>query len=582
MQQQRQSSSSITPRRSTNREERSPGVMFTALSIGAVVILLAVTFLADWLRTPDLSITSAPPYLSPNQDNSYDTAVVSYRLSEAASVSARVLSEGGGIVRVLFEGESLTAGQHLLTWDGTDDLGRRVSDGSYRVEVTAKGSIRSSASSATVLVDTLPPDLQLLNLPEGTRVREDLLTLEGLTEANATVWLNGVFLPVPVDGQGRFRTQRKLSEGINTVEVRASDPAGNTTALTRTIDLVTAAPEVIITSPIEGAWLSNPLVTVTGTAPAGVTLKINNQNIPVTSDGAFRYDLLLDEGQQAIQISATDDVGNVTTVERFVNVKTRGPILELNVAEGAAFSDAMIQITGRTNPGVQVTVNRRPVTVGALGDFQTALELTEGDNIIDFTARDQAGNATNLTRRVRYQVPAQPAGWERLFENFQRLPALTLPVVMLFSILLGFFLYRQNRLAIELSVDSQNFTPGLPQEGKTLTLRLEINQAARVTLEVLDTDGQAQAVLLDNRRRTARQHVFLWNGYDDYGQPVKSGAYTIRAIAGAPPITVSSAVQVMIEEDPYVYSKAVQFEKIQPAAPSQVARRRLRQNRKRI
>jgi flagellar hook assembly protein FlgD len=372
---------------------------------------------------------------------------------------------------------------------------------------------------------------------------------------------------------------------VNTVEVRASDLAGNTTIITRMVDLVTAAPEVVIASPLEGAWINNPLVKVQGTAPAGVTLKINNQNVPVASDGSFGYELLLDEGQQVIQITATDDVGNVTTLERFINVKTSGPPLELGIVEGASFSDPQIQVTGRTSPGAQVTVNRKPVTVGSLGDFQTMVDLTEGANLIEFTALDQAGNATNVTRRVRYETAAAPDDFGRLLENFQRLPAMTIPAVLMISLLLGFFLYRQNQLDIQLSVDTQNFVPGLPQEGKALALRLELNQAARVTLEVLDDAGQAQAVLLDNRRRTARQHLFLWDGYDDFGQPVQPGVYTIRATAGAPPIKVSSAVQVSIEEDPYVYSKAGQFEKVQIGPSSYTSpalRRRMRQNRKRI
>ena len=583
MQQQRHSSSSLPQRHSIRREERSPGVVFTVLSIGAVLLLLAVTFVADWLRTPDLSITSSPEYISPNQDNSYDTATVSYRLSEEANVSAQVIGEGGGLVRTLFSEEKQTAGQHILTWDGTDDLGRRVMDGTYQVNVSAQGTLRSKTSNAKIQVDTRPPDLQLLNMTEGERVREDVVAIEGLTEANATVVVSGVFLPIPVDAQGRFRTQRRLTEGLNLVEVRASDLAGNTTTQSRSIDLVTAAPEVMITRPAEGEWINNPMVQVIGVAPAGVTLKINNQSVPVSPDGAFSFDVLLDEGQQSIQVTATDDVGNVTTVERLVNVKTRGPLLEPGIAEGASFSDSQIQVTGRTDTGAQVTVNRKLVNVGTLGDFQTTVELTEGENVIQFSARDQAGNTTNLSRRVRYEIPPPPADFERLMENVQNLPAMTIPAVMLFSLVLGFLVYRQNQLSIQLSVDNQEFTPGLPQEGKNLSLRLDLNQPARVTLEVLDSQGKTRAVLLDNRRRTARQHLFVWDGYDDFGQPVAPGQYTIRATAGAPPVKISSAVQVTIEEDPYVYSKAGQFEKIQEvAAPPPLLRRRVRQNRKRV
>jgi flagellar hook assembly protein FlgD len=582
MQEQRQRTNLNTARRRTiSREERSPNALYTALTIGVVALLLAVTFAADWLRTPEVKITNAPQFLSPNHDNSFDTATINYQVSEEAEVSARVLNESSGIVRSLLDGQKETAGQHFLVWNGLNDLGQQATDGNYRLEVSVRGSMRSSSTSVVLIVDSTPPNLELLNLQDGARVRTNLLTVEGVTEPGSTVWLNQGALPIPVDGQGRFHTQSKLAEGVNKIDVRAVDEAGNTTTLSRAIDLVTALPQVVISSPVEGAWINTLKVTVEGQAPAGVTLKINNQPVTIATDGQFRYDMLLDEGDQQIQVMAIDDVGNETSVERTIHVKTRGPRLEVNIADGQTFSDTQLQLSGTTSPGATLTINRAAVSVGSLGDFQTAIQLVDGDNNINIEARDQAGNTTSITRRVRYAIPNEPTGLQRLWNNLGVLPAVTIPAVLLLSLLVGFFLYRQNQLSIQLSVDAQDFVPGLPQEGKNLTLRLELNQQARVTLEVLDQSGQAQAVLLDNRRRTARQHIFLWDGYDDYGRPVPSGVYTVRATAGAPPIKVSSAVQVQIEEDAYVYRKAGQFEPIQ-SEPQIQPRRRIRQNRKRI
>jgi len=584
MQEQRQRSTSTSTRqRNINRGERTPNVMFTALTIGAVVLLLAVTFAADWLRTPEINITGSPQFFSPNQDNSFDIATINYQLSESAEVNAQIVNEGGSTVRSLINAQTQPAGQHFLVWNGIDENGQQVIDGTYRVEISARGSVRASSAGAVLRVDTTPPTLELLNLQDGTRVRDSLLTIEGLTDPGASSWLENSAQAVPVDGQGRFRTQQKLAAGVNQVKVSAADQAGNTAPALRLIELVTAPPQVVINSPTEGAWINNPKVTIEGQAPAGVVLKINNQTIPVAPDGSFRYDLLLNEGDQTIQMTATDDVGNVTTVERTVHVKTSGPRLEVNIIDGASFSDSALQLTGVTSPGAVVLVNQREIGVGTLGDFQTTVSLLEGDNLIDVTARDQAGNTTNLTRRVRYAVPADPSGLDLLARNLGVLPAITIPAVLLLSLLLGFFLYRQNQLDVQLSVDTQNFVPGLPQEGKNLTLRLDLNQPARITLEVLDENGEAQAILLDNRRRTARQHIFLWDGYDDFGQPVVSGVYTIRATAGAPPIKVSSAVQVQVEQDPYVLRRSQQFEKEQMLGQQQVLpRRRVRQNRKRI
>ncbi len=582
MQEQRQRTNTTTTRqRNISREARSPSALFTALTIGTVILLLAVTFAADWLRTPDLKITDSPQFLSPNHDNSYDSATINYNLSEEAQVSAQVLADGGGVIRRLLTDQKETSGQHFLVWDGTDDLGQQVSDGNYRLEISARGSVRSSSASVVLLVDTTPPPLELLNLQDGSRVRSDLLTVEGISEPGAMIWLGSGAQPIPVDGQGRFHTQQKLVEGTNLIVVRAVDEAGNSTTINRSIELVTTAPELVINSPAEDAWINSPKVTVEGQAPAGVTLKINNQPVPLSPDGSFRYDLLMDEGDQHIQVTAIDDIGNETSVDRIVHIKTRGPTLAVNIAEGAIFNDPQLQLTGTTSPGALVTINHAVIAVGTLGDFQSTIHLLEGENIINIDARDQAGNATSLTRHVQYTIPSEPTGLERLVGNLGVLPAITIPAILLLSLLLGLFLYRQNQLSIQLSVDTQNFVPGLPQEGKNLTLRLDLNQQARVTLEVLDQNGKAESVLLDNRRRSARQHIFLWDGYDDYGRPVPAGIYTIRATAGAPPIKVSSAVQVQVDEDPYVSHKAGQFEPIQATAQPQM-RRRIRQNRKRI
>lgn len=581
MQEQRQRTNLTTRRRNISREERSPSVLFTALTVGAVVLLLAVTFAADWLRTPELKVIDSPPFLSPNKDNSFDSATINYRLSEEAQVSARVLNEEGSAVRSLLVDQKQSAGQHFLVWNGVNDSGQQVADGNYRLEFSARGSMRASSTSIILLVDSTAPALELLNMQDGTRVRADLLIIEGITEPGAMIWMGGSSQPVAVDGQGRFRTQAKLAEGTNNIEVRAVDKAGNTTVATRVIDLVTAPPQVVISSPAEGAWINTPKITVEGQAPAGVTLKINNQAVPISPAGSFRFDLLLDEGDQHIRVTAIDDVGNETSVERMVHVKTSGPRLEINVAEGTVFNDSELQLSGVTSPGATILINNAVAAVGVMGDFQSTVRLLEGDNVITIEARDPAGNTTTLTRRVQYTLPTTPSGIDRLARNLGVLPAITIPAVLLLSLLLGFFLYRQNQLSIQLSVDTLDFVPGLPQEGKNLTLRLDLNQPARVTLEVLDAAGQVQAVLLDNRRRTARQHIFLWDGYDDFDRPVPSGAYTIRATAGAPPIKVSSAVQVQIEEDPYVYRRAGQYEPVQ-AGMQPMMRRRIRQNRKRI
>src|SRR5512135_2017114 len=88
-------------RRGTSHSGLSLGVLVTVLMIGGVLVLLAVTFVADWLRTPELTLSATPLILSPNGDQDHDTGTVTYNLSEEATVTVQVLNESGGVVRTL-------------------------------------------------------------------------------------------------------------------------------------------------------------------------------------------------------------------------------------------------------------------------------------------------------------------------------------------------------------------------------------------------------------------------------------------------------------------------------------------------
>ena len=77
--------------------------------------------------------------------------------------------------------------------------------------------------------------------------------MQGLTDSDTAVWVTGNPQPIGVDSQGRFSFQHRLVEGDNQVEVRAVDPAGNSTRLARQITLVTTPPEVVATREAEGA-----------------------------------------------------------------------------------------------------------------------------------------------------------------------------------------------------------------------------------------------------------------------------------------------------------------------------------------
>ncbi len=61
-----------------------------------------------------------------------------------------------------------------------------------------------------------------------------------------------------------------------------------------------------------------------------------------------------------------------------------------------------VTVSGKTDPGVQVTVNTFWAIVDENGGYQYNLTLQNGDNNFAVVATDKAGNKTEQTRKVIY------------------------------------------------------------------------------------------------------------------------------------------------------------------------------------
>ena len=83
--------------------------------------------------------------------------------------------------------------------------------------------------------------------------------------------------------------------------------------------VVTSAPETTgslwlqVLSPLDEAVVNTPQVDVTGSAPAGTVLSINEEILIVGIDGQFKVTVLLEEGPNLVEIAASDENGNEMT-----------------------------------------------------------------------------------------------------------------------------------------------------------------------------------------------------------------------------------------------------------------------------
>lgn len=539
------------------RRAASKGLSFgpiaTAITVGTVAVLLGVTFIGDWLRTPKIAAEASPSIISPNGDQAQDTTNFSYNLNEDAEVTVQVFDENGNVIHTLLRNEFQTRGQHVVIWNGGTSLGEVAEDGRYQIRATAKGTVRSTSRAANVTVDTVPPLLRLANLDEVSRVREANLTIEGLTDPNAVLQLKGDASVVPVDSEGRFAIKRQLVEGSNIIQVSATDSAGNEATVSREVILVTRPPEVTIASPPNGEWTNESLISVSGTIPAGTQIKVNGQEATVAESGQFEREVILQEGENVIRIEATDDVGNVTSQEIIVRLKTKPPFLTVNLEEGEVFQQPDVQIIGRTDPGTTVSVGGQVVSVSSLGEFQTTVNLLEGENLLDVVAQDQAGNTTRLRRQVNFNITPPESEIARVARNLPNLSMYFVPVLISLPILLILAYFLTRPVALVVSAESSSFRPGLPEEGRFLRMAIELSKPARTTVEIKNRRGTTIATLLHRRHRSSGQHMLHWDGYDDFGRVVPPDDYLVHASASTTGGTVHGSLNITIVKDRAVH-----------------------------
>lgn len=128
-----------------------------------------------------------------------------------------------------------------------------VSDGSHTVTVNVSDNDGNAATakSTTFTVDTVPPTLNISAPADGISVNTQSLTVAGTTNDSTSspvtikITLNGTDQgSVSVGSNGSFSKAVTLADGSNTIVVTATDAAGKTSSVTRTVKLDTSVPTV--------------------------------------------------------------------------------------------------------------------------------------------------------------------------------------------------------------------------------------------------------------------------------------------------------------------------------------------------
>ncbi|EDL4004669.1 Ig-like domain repeat protein [Salmonella enterica subsp. enterica serovar Dublin] len=310
----------------------------------------------------------------------------------------------------------LESNAHIFTAVATDPAGNsgQPSDG-FTLNIDAQAPDVPVITS--VIDDNNQPTVPVLP-GQSTDDRQPILNGTGEPGATITIFDNGTPLgtaQVGENGSWTFPVPRNLSEGSHNLTVSATEPAGNTSAVsapwTIVVDITPPAIPVLtsvvddqpgITGNLVSGQLTNDATpTLNGRGEAGATINVYLDGNPasigtttVNSDGTWSFtpQTPLANGSHTFTLSATDPAGNSSSV-------SSGFVLTIDATPPAApviasVADNTAPVTGIV-PNGGSTNETRP-TLSGTGEAGTTISIYNGSALVG-TAQVQANGSWSFT-----------------------------------------------------------------------------------------------------------------------------------------------------------------------------------------
>ncbi|OPY27336.1 MAG: Y_Y_Y domain protein [Methanomassiliicoccales archaeon PtaU1.Bin030] len=322
-------------------EEGGHNVNVTAYNIEGYSLSDEVNFIVD-MTVPVLTIT----YPAVGAWYNVTTINATWTATDPGSGihNTSVSLDGGGWITVTDEYYEITS-----LADGQHNLSVRVYDNADNVRTSTK----------TFNINTVPPTVYITDPSEAELLSSAtvIATWEGdppLEIANYWVSIDGgAWTDVDMNTSHTFTI---LSEGEHEVSVKASDYAGNMNTSIASFFVDSISPEVLFSSPNEGARIGTNALTVewtmgeTGSGIANTLARVDEGSwFTVFTTLSLTA---LEDGTHTVVVRSTDNAGNfedatltfvVDTVAPTVTGTPTGTSVPIASTVGAAFSEAMDQ-----------------------------------------------------------------------------------------------------------------------------------------------------------------------------------------------------------------------------------------------
>ena len=213
-----------------------------------------------------------------------------------------------------------------------------------------------------------------------------------------------------------------FNEGVHAFSAQVSDLDGNASIesiISFTVD--TIAPQITITSPLDGSITNQAATTILGSVDEAATVTINSQNIALSNNN-FNHDITLVEGINTFSVTSIDNATNMSTISISLTLDTVPPVdpdaqkititdlgngnIEIKGTLGSVEPGATLKITNtRTGEVFTVVANADGsftlVTIGQPGDIFTITVVDKANN--------SSGEASVELPNVNTGLPPEPS-----------------------------------------------------------------------------------------------------------------------------------------------------------------------------
>jgi hypothetical protein len=227
--------------------QRALGVVTVIGLVVATAAAFAITERLKLVKSP-ITGTRVSKLISPTCGCARGEASISVKLRRGDRVTVAVLDVHRRVVRVLVTGKRVARGHHVFRWDGRTAVGRRAPDGHYQVEIHLEAQHRTIVLPNVIGLDTRPPQINLVTTNRPDNVfspdrdgQADYIRFhfELSERARVGLYFRGRRIVGPTRRQAPIGNiswngtvgGRRLASGTYTIDVGATDLAGNATPI---------------------------------------------------------------------------------------------------------------------------------------------------------------------------------------------------------------------------------------------------------------------------------------------------------------------------------------------------------------